>query len=95
MTWLFQAPSESISGIMVKPYRSEGVPFDGVTARHGSEGSFAQVFARLTPPLPTMICGGRTATSRSAGFPATRSLPFEAETLRQFSLPWIRKLQEG
>jgi hypothetical protein len=24
MTWLFQAPSESISGIMVKPYRSEG-----------------------------------------------------------------------
>lgn len=95
MTWLFQAPSESISGIMVKPYRSEGVPFDGLAPVMAVKGPSPRSLLAFTPPLPTTICGGRTATPRSAGFPATRSLPFEAETLRQFSLPWIRKLQEG
>jgi hypothetical protein len=80
---------------MVKPYRSEGVPFDGLAPVMAVKGPSPRSLLAFTPPLPTMICGGRTATSRSAGFLATRSLPFEAETLRQFSLPWIRKLQEG
>jgi hypothetical protein len=55
MTWLFQAPSESISGIMVKPYRSEGVPFDGLAPVMAVKGPSPRSLLAFTPPFPRTI----------------------------------------